>query len=312
MLHVHMTNNKLHAPFPWAGGKSKQIRQIRSFFPTDFAKKQYVEPFVGAGTVLVDRLVAWQGRGITFIAADINDGLINFWACLQSSPSSITKILKKVEYQSCADSSEIKRRRAFMMIRAKYNRTSLRREQKQPLHALHAKHRKLDYIFAAQFLYLVKCCYHGVWQINASTGEVNATPGRMTRVLDENLLHNLGVLLRSENVHFQLSDCFATIRRAKPGDIIYSDGPYDMAKKGNLYVKGGQPASFQQELAVSLNKSRSLGVKVIVSNYNTVLIRRLFPTKLWKRRMVKGNRRMNKMVTIQEVLLQSKQSMHKQ
>lgn len=311
----------LKAPFGWAGGKSRQINEISKEFSIQYddvarwlpkkfnVSRKYIEPFVGAGTVLINRLVAWKGQNVTFIAGDLNDGIINFWACLQSSPEDIIEILREPRYQFHNSKAESKKRNAYFAIRADFNTTMLHRNATEPLGTLQAPHRSLDFGFAANFLYLIKTSYGRIWSTNRTTGELNSGPGEpLKTLLVPELLRGLGMLLQSENVTFMLRSCFDTLKLATMGDVVYNDPPYD--ETNNTYV-GGEltpAASFQTDLAIAFDECRRKGVAVYISNTNTSLIKQLFQPPYWESIPIDVSVRLGNTSSIQthEVLILSR------
>ncbi len=300
----------LKAPFGWAGGKSRQINEISRWFPKNFnVRKKYIEPFLGAGTVLINRLLAWQGQEVTFVAGDLNDGIINFWACLQSSPEEVIRMLMQPQYQFHNNKSEGRRRSAYFAIRADFNATLLHREVTEPIVDLVAPHRSLDFTFAANFLYLIKTSYGRIWSTNRSTGELNSGPGEaLKNLLAPELLRGLGTLIQKENVTFLLRSCFDTLRLATIGDITYNDPPYD--ESNNTYIGGelSPAATFQTDLAIALDTCRMKGAAVYISNTNTSLIRQLFKSPLWESIPIDVSVRLGNTTSIQnhEVLILSR------
>jgi DNA adenine methylase len=66
---------KMRSPLKYHGGKHYLARRIVALFPEH---KTYVEPFIGGGSILLNKAPAEQE-----IAGDINAALINFWTVLQ-------------------------------------------------------------------------------------------------------------------------------------------------------------------------------------------------------------------------------------
>jgi DNA adenine methylase len=80
---------KLRSPLKWHGGKSYLARRITALFPPHDA---YVEPFVGGGSVLLNKAPAAYE-----MAGDLNPELIAFWRELRDSPAFVD-LLKEVPY----------------------------------------------------------------------------------------------------------------------------------------------------------------------------------------------------------------------
>jgi DNA adenine methylase len=69
---------KLRPPVKTHGGKSYLARRIISVMP---GHRVYLEPFLGGGSVLLNRLPA-----DVEVAGDVNDNLVNFWTVLRDDP----------------------------------------------------------------------------------------------------------------------------------------------------------------------------------------------------------------------------------
>lgn len=72
---VRTATRKLRSPLKWHGGKSYLARRIIARLPEH---ETYVEPFIGGGSVLLNKPPAARE-----VAGDLNAGLIQFWYDLQ-------------------------------------------------------------------------------------------------------------------------------------------------------------------------------------------------------------------------------------
>ena len=74
---------RLHAPFPWFGGKSRWASQIWERLGDDVVV--YVEPFAGSLAVLLHRSTPAQRE----IVCDTDGFIVNFWRALREDPEAV-------------------------------------------------------------------------------------------------------------------------------------------------------------------------------------------------------------------------------
>lgn len=84
------TARKIRPPVKRHGGKSYLAKRIISLMPEH---RVYVEPFVGGGSVLLNK-----PRAEVEIAADLDEGLIGMWKALADQPERIAAVLGSTEY----------------------------------------------------------------------------------------------------------------------------------------------------------------------------------------------------------------------
>ena len=89
-----MTNIK--SPLRYPGGKSRAIRFLSQYIPTDF--KEYREPFVGGASVLLWALQ--QKPKAEYFASDANPDLIAFWKMLQLNDTMLSRHIRKEKKRS--------------------------------------------------------------------------------------------------------------------------------------------------------------------------------------------------------------------
>jgi DNA adenine methylase len=87
---VNCATKKLRPPLKWHGGKSYLARRIVELMPEH---ETYVEPFVGGGSVLLNKPKANRE-----VASDIDAGLINFWKYLNCPQSPLIGMLRPVDF----------------------------------------------------------------------------------------------------------------------------------------------------------------------------------------------------------------------
>lgn len=80
---------KLRSPLKWHGGKSYLARRIIALMPEH---RVYVEPFIGGGSVLLNK-----PKSEVEVAGDLNEGLINFWECINCEK--VRRIVQTTPYE---------------------------------------------------------------------------------------------------------------------------------------------------------------------------------------------------------------------
>jgi DNA adenine methylase len=87
---VKCMTRKLRSPLKWHGGKSYLARRIIALMPEH---RVYVEPFLGGGSVLLNKRPAESE-----VAGDINPAVINLWEVLRARPFGLTRALDRIPY----------------------------------------------------------------------------------------------------------------------------------------------------------------------------------------------------------------------
>lgn len=243
------TVRNLKPVIKWVGGKTQLLDEIIKRIPKEF--NTYFEAFFGGGALLL---------AITPKNAKINDfnkELINLYSVIQSNPVDLIKELNSGFYLNEEDS--------FYKIRNldrnidEYNSLS-------------------NVMRASRTIYLNKTCYNGLYRVN-SKGEFNTPFGRYKNPLicDEENIRNVSKYLKSISI-FNL-DFEEFLKKAKPGDFVYLDPPYDVVSKTasfTAYNKTGFNRDEQIRLKQACDKLTSKGVKWMLSNAATPFILDLY------------------------------------
>src|SRR6202022_3116138 len=80
---------------------------------------------------------------------------------------------------------------------------------------------------AAEFIYLNKTCWHGLYRVNAD-GDFNVPYGapRTDNIIDATNLRQCAMALRRRGVRFAAADFEDALTSAKAGDLVFLDPPY--------------------------------------------------------------------------------------
>lgn len=235
----------------WAGGKRSIIDKLINLVPEDF--KTYYEPFVGGGAML------YELQPKKAVINDYNTELMNVYECI------------KDENKFANMCSELNKHETNHSEEYYYEIRDLDRDKK--------KFNKLaDYKRAARTIYLNKACFNGLYRVN-SKNEFNVPSGKKAKVntYDGPNLGIIHCLLNFNDIKLLSTDFEEAVKNAKKGDFIYFDPPYDSdTSTFNSYTENGFGKEEQKRLAEVFKDLDKRGCYVMLSNYNTKLIKELY------------------------------------
>lgn len=221
----------------WAGNKHQIIEQILSVLPTG---QRLIEPFVGSGAVFLNTQYP------RYLLADGNPDLIAVYTTLKKQGETFINTAKQyfTPKYNCPT--------AFYEMRELFNTTT------DPL------------LKACLFIYLNKHSFNGLCRYNAS-GQFNAPFGHYEKPYfpAKEMRH---FYQKTKRVVFKHADFLHTLKKAKPGDVIYCDPPYvPLSTTANFthYSAGGFDNTQQQRLATQAQRLAKRGIPVLISNHAT-------------------------------------------
>lgn len=231
----------------WAGGKSDLVEQITSYFPDTF--RNYYEPFFGGGAVFFG---LDSGRYERAFLSDANPELVNLYRCVRDAPAAVCGAIERLNPGS--------------VTRDTYN--ALR--DASPISADDR---------AARTLYLNKLGFNGLYRVRKRDGGFNTPWGKRTSwIPDFDAIHAAGAALRSAII----SSCdFSVCLKAKAGDVVYLDPPYDPASTTASftgYTGNGFDSCDQVKVAAVFEAVAASGATIIASNSDTPFTRELYGT----------------------------------
>ena len=90
-----MKKEVINSPIRWAGSKKKILNEMLTFF--DNSSKDYVEPFLGSGVVLINLINNIKDFEYKkFFVNDINTNIINFYIILRDNFKFMEKNINKI------------------------------------------------------------------------------------------------------------------------------------------------------------------------------------------------------------------------
>ncbi|ASP73430.1 DNA methyltransferase [Sinorhizobium meliloti] len=223
---------KATVPFlKWAGGKRWLADRHLDLFP-HFSGK-YIEPFLGSGSVF------FRLRPKDALLSDANAMLIECYQQIRDNFQSVETLLQ--EHQ------ERHGKEHYYSVRAAFFEEPCQR--------------------AAQFLYLNRTCWNGLYRVNKN-GKFNVPIGTKTSVLlpsDDFAASALAL----RGVSLAHSDFERAIEKAGPGDLVYADPPYTVQHNYNGFLKYNETIfswADQVRLRKAVEQASRRGARIVVSN----------------------------------------------
>lgn len=241
----------------WAGGKAGLIPQITNYYP-DALKTghidKYVEPFVGGGAILLDVLQKYEVKEA--YAYDTNQDLVNAYNVIKTDVEDLIRKLSKYEKEYLPLDME-ERKEYYYDVRNEYNSAEV-------------KAGKLSTKRAAEFIFLNRTCFNGLYRVNQS-GDFNVPMGKYKNptICDEENLRELSKLL--QNVEIICGDYQDTIDLIDNNTFVYFDPPYrplSVTSGFTSYTKEDFDDEDQKQLAMYYKKLDTKDAKLMLSNSN--------------------------------------------
>ena len=225
----------------WAGGKRWLLDSHADVFPTGF--NRYVEPFLGGGSVF------FRIKPEASMLSDINPRLIECYVEIRDNWRAVYDILKRHQRKHNKD--------YYYEERSRKRRSSAEK--------------------AAQFIYLNRTCWNGLFRVNLS-GVFNVPIGtKDTVLLDSDDFPAISDLLKKADVLCQ--DFEETIESCGHGDFLYIDPPYTVKHNFNGFVKYNENIfkwDDQIRLRDCVVSAIGRGARVMVSNADHESVRALY------------------------------------
>lgn len=255
-----------HKTFPkpllkWAGGKTCLLDKILSFVPKQM--NNYVEPFLGGGSVLIAMLSLQSNADIeikgSIYASDANEVLISMYKNIQSNVNELISELEmlKVNYTNCDDKETF-----FYAMRQEYNDK--------------CKQDKTTCNLSAIFIFLNKTCFRGLYREGPRGFNVPFGNYKNATIYDESHLRNLSRAF--QGVHFLCRPFEAAFLCLQENDFLYLDPPYVAINKSSFvsYTVSKFGTEHHKSLFSLCLELKDKHVNMILSNSSTDLVLKTF------------------------------------
>jgi len=263
----------------WVGGKRQLMKEIIKYIPNDY--NTYYEPFVGGGAVL------FSLQPENAVINDINSELINVYKVIKNNLIELLEDLKKHKNNE----------KYFYKIR-ELDRSS--------------EYNELSNVErASRIIFLNKTCYNGLYRVN-SLGYFNAPFGKYKnpKIINEKRLFAIHDYFNNNNIKILNTNYYEALKDISKNDFVYFDPPYHPISESSSftnYSKDGFDENDQIKLKKVCDELNSKGVKFLLSNSNSKLIKELY--KDYKIEYVNAKRNINskasKRGAIKEVLVRN-------
>lgn len=236
-----MTAPSLKPFLKWAGGKRWLFESGQYRLPE--VSGTYVEPFLGGGAVFFENLPRKA------LLSDANARLIELYIAIRDDVYNFQELLRQ---HAAAHDKDY-----YYAIRSTTFDTATAR--------------------AAQFLYLNRTCWNGLYRENL-LGQFNVPIGTKQSVIidTDDFPAWSGALRNATLIH---GDFEASIDSTKFGDFVFADPPYTVRHNMNGFVKYNQNIfawSDQVRLRDALRRAASRGVAFALTNADHESVRDLY------------------------------------
>lgn len=225
----------------WAGGKRWLLKDPQ--FQVPEFDGRYIEPFLGGGAVFFHLAPA------AAILSDVNAKLI-------------------ATYKSVRDQWQLVKE-ALEALQARHSKEFYYEERMRQHSQSHLR--------AAQFLYLNRTCYNGLYRENLK-GQFNVPIGTKSQVLlpDDDFA---AASKRLSTAELRVADFEVVVAEATAGDLLFLDPPYTTAHNCNGFIKYNQKIftwDDQRRLHNSIVAAVRRGARVVLTNADHNSIRDLY------------------------------------
>jgi DNA adenine methylase len=229
------TASKTRAELPpflkWAGGKRWLVDKHAHLFKVDH--ERFIEPFVGSGAVFFSLLPQKA------IIGDKNERLIEVYRAIKECWEKVDALLREHH----------------------------KKHSPAYYYEMRAKRMRKPESRAAQFIYLNRTCWNGLYRVNQN-GEFNVPIGtKQNVILPTDDFERVSSHLQC--VELIAGDFELAMNKAKVGDFVFVDPPYTIKHNYNGFLKYNESIfSWEDQLRLcdSVKAAVARGAQVLVTN----------------------------------------------
>ena len=276
----------LTKPFlKWVGGKTQIIEEVLSLFPKDI--KNYYEPFLGGGSVLLGFLSHFDSFKGKVYASDINPYTIALYKHIQTNCDSFISEIKKIVTQYDSIKGKEVNRKAITLQEALTSQESYYYYTRNTFNKLENKE-SLE--ASAILLFLNKTCFRGVYREGPNGFNVPFGHYTNAAIYDETHLKEVSILIKK--IEFKCCSFEDTLKNVEVGDFVYLDPPY--APENDKSFVGYVAEGFNLENHTKLfNICKTMKGKFLMSNAEVELVKNTFPSPTYTTKVISCRRAIN-------------------
>lgn len=278
----------------WVGGKTQILDDVLALFPK--CMKNYYEPFLGGGSVLLGLLSLMKAGKIkvsgTIYASDLNANLIALYKTIQSRPDAlITEIRVLLDQFSKCKGTEVNRKATtlqeastspesyYFWIRSRFNTLS--------------KEEKLSPAASAMLLFMNKTCFRGIYREGPNGFNVPFGNYKNPSILDEAHIRAVSELVK--DVVFTTRSYADSLASVAAEDFVYLDPPYAPESETSFvsYTSEGFNLDNHKALFKLCGDMHTKGVKFLMSNSSVKLVTDAFPAPTYTTKSIVCKRAIN-------------------
>lgn len=261
-----MKKEVLSSPIRWAGSKKRVLNEMLEFFSKN--KKNYIEPFLGSGVVMLNVLnnndyLKYE----KFYVNDINKNIIDFFKLLKEKPRELVYSLLDIANDYNNKSSQ-EQELMYYEIRTKFNQLS---ENK-----------------SVYFYFLMKVGYNGVYRENKK-GEFNVPFGRKEKfIVNEEYLMSISKLIKKVKFYNMSYEKFIDKMKKEnylDSSFIYCDPPYipdddAINQKQELYTNNCFDHIDFSNMMFEIN-----GADIMISMSESSVSKKIYGSKFYQKKL---------------------------
>jgi len=271
----------------WAGGKRKLAPKIVELLKIGECTDRYVEPFLGGAAVFLHLVDEFPTNlfPMQYLLNDALKPLIDaYYAIVVDTESVISELsairtsyeLPLEEFIDAEMQAEY-RNELYYQVRRCFNSGGVNHDCHMPGTVAMRAH------LAADFIFLNKSCFNGLWRISRKTGEMNVPHGKPKKLSlpSADQLREFAQLVPRQSL--RCTDATGLLADCGDGDAIYADPPYDTSDD-NVAEPAGSFTTYagsfnwedQVKLADALRGAAHRGARVVASNRATDRVIKLY------------------------------------
>lgn len=233
----------------WVGGKRSMIEQYKEYIPKKF--NTYIEPFLGGGAMF------FYIKPNKAILNDSNPELIKSYEGVRDNPEDTINILRELKKRHSKD--------LYMKIRGLDREINMYKDL-------------CSHEIASRMIYLNQTGFNGVYRVNKQ-GQFNVPIGSSLNrlICDPETLRLSGNILKSADIFCE--DFQEILKKAKKGDFVYLDPPYQPVSKYSDFTRYTKEKFFEGDqirIKEEIDRLTKKGVKVMLSNSENDFIKDLY------------------------------------